>query len=295
MSLVSCRINDSVAVLTFENSAKKNPLSLLVLDEILAHLQSSESEGAKVAVVRGSGDSFSAGYNLDPTSRVDYAGANGIVEDVAQLQRLADRLKAIRLSPLPLITQVHGYCFAGGTDLMLASDIAIAAEDAKIGVPNVRSLGISLLSTLWPLAMGPMRAKMMMLTGDWISGAQAERWGLVGLAVPAGELESAVMALARRIAHMPTDLSKTVKRATNRAFDAVGVDQLIASAVEIDAVAHFSAPVIEFWRSAREEGLKFALKSREMPFEGNVLSDLLARSSSSKRDSHEPEVDRDHA
>lgn len=285
MKLVDCDVRDSIALLTLKNPAKKNPLSLVVLDEILSHLVAAGSVGAKVAVVRGSGDSFSAGYNLDPSSRVDYAGASGIVNDVAQLQRLADRLKAIRQSPLPLLSQVHGYCFAGGTDLMLASDIAIAASDARIGVPNVRSLGISLLSTLWPLHMGPMRAKMMMLTGDWISGAQAEQWGLVGLSVPAGELEQSVMALAQRIALLPTDLAQSVKRATNRAFDTVGVDQLVAAAVEIDTIAHFSAPVVHFWQSAREAGLKSALKAREAPFQGSVLAGLLARTSCTKETS----------
>jgi len=280
MSLVDLEVRGGVALLTLENPAKKNPLSLAVLDAIVAHLGTAGAAGAKVAVVRGSGDSFSAGYNLDPTSRVDYAGASGIVDDVAQLQRLADRLKAIRQSPLPLLSQVHGYCFAGGTDLMLASDIAIAADDAKIGVPNVRSLGISLLSTLWPLHMGPMRAKMMMLTGDWVSGAQAERWGLVGASVPAAELETCVMELAQRIALLPTDLAQAVKRATNRAFDTIGVDQLMAAAVEIDTIAHFSAPVVGFWQSAREAGLKAALKNREAPFEGNVLAGLLGRSAS---------------
>lgn len=284
MSLVDLRLDDGgVAVLTLANPAKKNPLSLSVLDAILGHLAAAGAAGARVAMVRGSGDSFSAGYNLDPSSRVDYAAASGIVDDANQLQRLADRLKAIRQSPLPLLTQVHGYCFAGGTDLMLASDVAVAADDAKIGVPNTRSLGISLLSTLWPLHAGPMRAKLMMLTGDWISGAQAERWGLVAAAVPADRLEDAVMAIARRIALLPTDLAQSVKRATNRAFDTIGVDQLVASAVEIDTIAHFSAPVTGFWRSAREEGLKAALKKREAPFEGNALAELLAASPSNRK------------
>lgn len=282
MSQVSYGVADGIARLTLENPAKKNPLSLAVLDDILAHLQRAEADGARVAVVRGAGDSFCAGYNLDPSGRVDYASANGIVDDVKQLQRLADRLKAIRQSPLPLIAQVHGYCFAGGTDLMLASDVAIVAQDAKIGVPNVRSLGISLLSTLWPLAMGPMRAKMMMFTGDWISGAQAERWAMVGLAVPAEELEPSVMALARRIAGMPVDLVKPVKRAMNRAFDMIGVDQLVAAAVEIDAISHFSSPVVDFWKMAREDGLKTALRAREQPFDGNLLSRLADQSACAK-------------
>lgn len=279
MSLVSRSTDGPVAVVTLDNPGKKNPLSVAVLDELLAQLRAAEIEGARVVVLRGAGDSFCAGYNLDPDSRADYAGVNGIADDVAQLQRLADRLKALRNSPLPLVAQVHGHCLAGGTDLVFASDIAVAASTARIGLPNVRSLGISLLSTLWPLTLGPMRSKMMMFTGDWISGTQAEAWGLVALAVPPDELDEAVMKLARRIARVPPQLLRSVKRATNRAFDAAGFEQLVDAAVEIDAIAHFTEPVVSFWKGARAEGLKNALKRREAAFEGNALMDVLARSS----------------
>src|SRR5690606_26365827 len=138
---------------------------------------------------------------------------------------------------------------------------------ARIGMPNVRGLGISLLSTLWPLYVGPMRTKLMMFTGDLISGAQAERWGLVAASVPEAELEQAVQELALRIAQVPPSLLRATKLASNRAFERHGHDELIRDAVDIDTMVHFTDPISEFWQRAREEGMKAALRERDAGFQ----------------------------
>lgn len=265
----------SVLTLQLNNPSKKNPLSATLYTEIADAIRNGEKDGAKVVVIKGSGDAFSAGYNLDPNSRADYASSNGIVPDVEQLRKLATLLKVIRRSSLPVISQVHGYCFAGGTDLMLASDISVVADDAKVGVPNVRSLGITILSSSWPMLIGPMRAKLMMFTGDWISGKQAAEWGLAALSQPADELESAVGVIAQRISEVPLDMLKVAKMTLNRSAEIGGFDSIIDAAVELDAIAHFSEPVVNFWKHSREEGLRAALKGREAPFPGNVLTKLL--------------------
>jgi enoyl-CoA hydratase len=159
------------------------------------------------------------------------------------------------------------------------SDIAVVADSAKIGLPNVRSLGISLLSTAWPLLIGPARTKLMMYTGDTISGAQASEWGLVALSVPEAELTDTVTQIARRIALMPGDLLKTMKLASSRALESIGLEQLVASAVEIDTIAHFSQPVMDFWKSVGASGLKAALTARDAPYAEGGLSALLDRGS----------------
>ena len=78
----------------------------------------------------------------------------------------------------PVIGQVHGYCLAGGSDLALLCDIVIAAEDAVFGFPPVRAMG-SPVAHMWTYLVGPQWAKRLLLTGDSISGVEAERIGLV--------------------------------------------------------------------------------------------------------------------
>jgi len=258
------------------NPQKRNPLSADVLTEILGALNEAQKLGASVAVISGAGEAFSSGYTLGAEGRSDYVGSNAILDDVARLRQLAGLLLAIHKHPIVTIAQVHGFCVAGGTDLMLVCDVAVAAHSARIGLPNVRSLGISLLSTVWPLLVGPMRAKLMMYTGDLIRGAQAEEWGLVGLSAPDGALEEVVTKLADRFSLMSGDLLKANKLASNRALEVIGIEQLISSAVEIDTIAHFSRPVIDFWRSVEGVGLKNALKERDKPYAENDLSTLIA-------------------
>jgi enoyl-CoA hydratase len=228
-------------------------------------------------IIKGEGSAFCSGYNLDPSSRTAYIECPDIMTDLAGLRRSAEFLLQVRRYPMPILAQVHGHCLAGGTDLMLATDIAIVSKSARIGVPNVRSLGISLLSTLWPVYMGPMRSKLLFFTGDWISGEQAERWGLVAISVVEAELDDAVLNIARRISLLPKDLLETMKLAGNRAFETIGVDQLVASALEIDVIAHFSSSVKEFWQEVKQNGLTPSLKKRDEPFREGNLSALLER------------------
>jgi enoyl-CoA hydratase len=158
---------------------------------------------------------------------------------------------------------------------MLASDVAIAAQTARIGVPNVRGLGISLFSTVWPDKIGAMRTKLMRFTGDLVSGKQAEAWGLVALATRDEDLERISRRIAVRISLLPADALAAVKLAANRASDLAGVENMVRSAVEIDAIAHVTETTTEFWRSARADGLKFALRQRDSVYDGDGLSSII--------------------
>ena len=73
---------------------------------------------------------------------------------------------------LPVIAQVQGNCLAGGTDLALHCDLVVAAEDASIGFPPVRSMGVP-PTNMWLYHLGPQWTKRLVLTGDTITGA---RW-----------------------------------------------------------------------------------------------------------------------
>jgi enoyl-CoA hydratase len=165
----------------------------------------------------------------------------------------------------PSIAQVHGSCLAGGTDLALACDIVIAADDAQIGFPAARSMG-ALPNNLWMYHCGPQWAKRLQLTGDLVTGADAEKIGLVMKAVPADVLEDEVEGLADRFSLIDPDLLAANKRITNLALELMGAQTLQKLAGENDARAHRSQAVRNYGRSVKEHGLKETLRKRDEPF-----------------------------
>jgi len=165
----------------------------------------------------------------------------------------------------PVIAQVHGYCLAGGTDVALLCDIVIAADDAQIGYPPVRALG-SPVNHMWTYLAGPQWAKRMLLTGDTVSGKEAERIGLVLKAVPPEELEAEVESLADRIALIDVDLLAANKRIVNMAMELMGARTMQRMAAERDAIARQAPVVHEFYGMAKEKGLKAALDWRDAKF-----------------------------
>jgi enoyl-CoA hydratase len=170
----------------------------------------------------------------------------------------------------PVIAQVHGYCVAGGTDLALMCDLVLAAEDARIGFPPVRSMG-SPPHHLWTYLLGPQWAKRMLLTGDFLTGIDAARLGLVLDAVPAAELGDVVMALARRVALVDHHLLAANKRQVNLALELMGARTMQRLAAEIDVRGHQSRAMREFGRVAAADGMSAAVTARDEPFGDSVI------------------------
>jgi enoyl-CoA hydratase len=165
----------------------------------------------------------------------------------------------------PVIAQVHGNCLAGGTDLAMACDIVIAADDARFGFPAARTMG-ALPNNLWMYHCGPQWAKRLQLTGDSVTGTDAAKIGLVLKAVPADLLEDEVEGLADRFALIDPDLLAANKRITNLALELMGAQTLQRLAGENDARAHRAPAVRDYGRSVREHGLKETLRRRDEPF-----------------------------
>lgn len=147
-------------------------------------------------------------------------------------------------------------------------DMVIAAEDAKFGHPGVRGMGTP-LSAPWTYLAGPMRAKMLLLTGDTIDGKTAAEWGLISRAVPADQLEQEVMNLAERVAAIPNDLRSINKLCSNRAFEFMGLRDCIRDTCEVNSISHYMPTVKEFWERVKRDGLKAALRWRDRDFPEN--------------------------
>jgi enoyl-CoA hydratase len=219
-----------------------------------------EAPDVRVVVIAGSGRSFCAGYDLTEDVGPDDAGAS-LMGSLARLLEIFDH-------PRPVIAQVHGHCLAGGCDLMMMCDLAVASEDAVFGQPEIR-FGSTVVAHVMPWLIGARRAKELVLTGhDKLDAIEAERIGLVNRVVPRDVLEEETMRLARELAVVDPVAMSLTKRAINRSWEAAGFRQALLEGVEIGAeIETVRVPEREeFDRIAAEKGLKEAIRWREQRY-----------------------------
>ena len=250
---------------------KLNALSRELQDELVDCLERADDDPeVRVMTLRGNGRAFCAGYDITPPTTPEAQAAaqeqrDNIRADIHRMKRTPNTMNSILNLSKPVIVGVHGYCIAGGTDLAMHCDIIIAADDAQIGFPPVRSMGTP-PTHMWTYMVGPQWAKWFLLTGESVSGTRAEELGLVWKSVPGEGLDAAVEDLARTMARIPWELLAANKSIVNKAMDLMGRSTLQHIAAETDAIAHQAPIVKEFSRMAREEGLKAALEWRDGPF-----------------------------
>jgi enoyl-CoA hydratase len=183
---------EAVARITLNRPEAMNAMNDVMFREIGQALEESENDrGIRVVVITGKGKAFCAGVDLK------FAREKLVSQKAKEdFYRLGNRVKMRRIETMskPVIAAVNGYALAGGFELMLTADLAIAAEDAKLGDQhmNYGLFGAGGSPYRLPLLVGIRRAKELIFTGKWISGKEAETIGLVNRAVPADQLESAV-------------------------------------------------------------------------------------------------------
>ena len=263
--------------ITLSRPHKLNAITLKMLEELNEALWEADNDrDVHCVILKGAGRAFSAGYDLNgedsdvPVSRIQskdnrYRGGRSIDDDAWQLER-AQRYRMVLFDMhKPSICQVHGYCLAGGTDLALLCDMVIAADDALFGFPPARNLG-ALPNNMWIYHVGPQWAKRLTLTGDMISGKDAQTIGLVMKAVPKDALEAEVEQLADRLAMIDPDLLSANKRIINVALELQGARTLQRMAAENDVRGHNTAGAGEYRRAYQDKGLGGALKERDQKF-----------------------------
>jgi enoyl-CoA hydratase len=224
-----------------------------------------DDDGVHVVILRGAGRAFCAGYDLNED-------AEGGELDARKWHRVLrhdnERMLKIVEHPKPVIASVHSYCLAGGTDLMLACDLAVVADDAKFGYVDIR-FGSGVVSMFLPWVIGVRAAKELLFTGeDRVPAAEAHRLGLVNQVVPRDELDDATLALAQEIAKNEPFVVQATKRAANRAWDVAGFRAAMDANTEIDVMietANLPARE-EFRRITQEQGLKAAIAWRDAKF-----------------------------
>jgi enoyl-CoA hydratase len=260
----------SVRRLTLNRPASLNALSAALMDTLIGELdRAAVDPEVRVVILAGAGRAFCAGYDLNEDAS---GGALDAAHWHADLSHATAQMLRILEHPTPVIAQVQSYCLAGGTDLMLACDFAVAADDAFFGYVDVR-FGSGVVSMFLPWVVGVRAAKELLFTGeDRIPAAEALRLGLVNRVVPADELATATLALAEEIAKNEPFVVQTMKRAVNRVWDVAGFRTAMAANTELDVMietANLPARD-EFRRITQEQGLKAAIAWRDARFRGET-------------------------
>ena len=212
-TMIACTQEGALAVATLARAPVNaiNEAWLARLDEVAAAME--RAPDVAVLLLRSSERTFCAGADLElMRSRFDSAdGRARMVEFVREIQRVYARLERL---PQVTLAEIGGAAMGGGLELALACDLRIAAEDARLGLPEPR-LG------LVPGAGGTQRlariageaaAKRLILGAEAVSGAQAAALGIVQWAVPASELAARTRAIARDIAALPAAALAEAKR-----------------------------------------------------------------------------------
>ena len=168
----------------------------------------------RVAVITGAGRAFSAGgdLNLVENAHRNYPEVVRILDEARELvYNMLHCQKAI-------ISAINGPAVGAGLVVALLADISIAAESARLADGHVR-MGVAAgdhAAIIWPLLCGMARSKYYLMTSEFVSGAEAERIGLVSLCVPDDELEARAKAIAIDLATGPRHAIQFTKRALNQ-------------------------------------------------------------------------------
>lgn len=256
----------AVGLLTLNRPERLNAINRRMIDEINAVLDAVEAEEAvRALVVAGAGRAFSAGFDLKEGAATE---KHGVADWRPVLQRDFDVIMRFWHLSRPTIAAVHGYCLAGGCELAMACDITIAAAGTRFGEPELR-FGSGIVALLLPWLCGPKKAKELLLTGtDRVTAEEALAMGMVNRVVPEGEQLEAALAMARDIAVMDRAALAMTKQAINRTYDAMGMREALATALDIDVqIESMETPEGRtFDEIARKDGLKAALAWRDSRF-----------------------------
>jgi enoyl-CoA hydratase/carnithine racemase len=182
-----------ITTITLNHPAKRNALALPVMLELTHALRAVAQSEACGVILAANGPVFSAGHNFG-----DMAGAS--LEEAQKLFAVCtEMMDAVQAMPQPVIAKVHALATAAGCQLVATCDLAIAADTASFAIPGGKA-GLFCHTPLVAVAraMGRKRALEMALTGDPIDAATAADWGLINRAVPADQLDAAVLDLITR-------------------------------------------------------------------------------------------------
>lgn len=210
--LIKFERGDNYGVIILDSSEKLNVISEDFLAEMkeLQH-EISLTEGIRALAIVATGDNFSAGIDLKELQEINPEKIKATLNGMQNVYTFFQEV------PVPVIVGVQGYCFGAGVEMMLACDIRVAAENAKLTLPEVKfglapdMGGTTRLTKL----VGAGHAKRIILLCEEVDAQDAQSIGLVEKVVPVEQLREYVIGLAKKISHYPPSGVAFAKKAIN--------------------------------------------------------------------------------
>ncbi|AEB94394.1 3-hydroxypropionyl-CoA dehydratase [Metallosphaera cuprina] len=242
--------------ITLNRPDKLNALNSKLLEELNRAVSEGESDPeVRVIIITGKGKAFCAGADITQFNQLSPTDAWRFSK---RGREVMDKIESLSK---PTIAMINGYALGGGLELALSCDIRIAAEEAQLGLPEI-NLGIypgyggtQRLTRI----VGKGRALEIMMTGDRLSGKDAERYGLVNRVTPLSNLEQETRKLAEKIARKSPVSLALIKEVVNK-----GLDSPLASGLSLESIGWG----VIFSTEDKKEGVNAFLEKREPNFKG---------------------------
>lgn len=231
-------VNNGIALITLNRPEVLNATNERLHWELTQIWRDLELDAeVRVAVVTGAGRAFSAGGDLtDIEKRGQMTKAEAFQEQMRILHEMSDIVYNMINCDKPIISAINGVAVGAGLAVALLADISIASETARFTDGHTR-LGVVAgdhAAIIWPLLCGMAKAKLYLLTSDFLDGKEAERIGLVSLAVPQEQVLPTAMEYARKLASGPQYAIRFTKKSLNQWLRLGGITAFdYSSALEI--------------------------------------------------------------
>jgi len=265
--LVLYTVDGKVGIVTINRPDKLNAISLELKQLLIERLLGADADPAtSVVVLRAAGRAFSAGYDISPNPARAARRGNAL----AWHESLTDDIR-LEMTPWdmrkPVIASVQGHCLGGGCELMMLCDLAIAADDAMFGEPEIRFSNVG-PGLVMPFVIGLRRAREILYSGDPIDAKTALQYGMVNRVVPRAQLEAATLKWARRLALISPEALMGTKLATRRGAEAAGFRNAMLAGLDVLAPLYAARTEVgmKFDEIREKEGLGAALKWRAAQF-----------------------------
>ena len=270
-SAVRTETRNGVRHLIFCRPEAYNTITPQMREELDAAIDAADADHeVHVILIRAEGPAFCAGYNLNWGTglQVGEPARKRVWDSVTDYRAMSvfvNTYMKLWYATKPTIAAVHGWCVGGGTDMVLCTDIIIAAENASFGYPPSRVWGTP-TTAMWVYRMGLERAKRYLLTGDEIPAVEAARAGLILETVPDDKLQEHAVAFAERMAKVPTNQLQMLKLLCNHTAENMGLATSRTLGTLFDGIARHTQEGIDFIANAKEKGFRQAVRERDDPF-----------------------------
>ena len=243
---VTVQVADGIATITLDRPDALNAITVEMLEALSEALDRlAVDDDVDVIVLTGAGRAFSAGVDLKALGQRSLRG--GKVGNVLDLPARAVTERLTTIAKV-VVARVNGHCFTGALELVLACDLAIAAENATFGDTHAK-FG---LRPTWGMSqrlvatVGITRARELSYTARTFTGTEAAAWGLVTRAVPADELDDAIAELTSRIRRNSQGSLAAYKDLYRHALDTGLADGLAYEAATDYAITDTEARIASF-------------------------------------------------